>query len=87
MKRKFTDSTLSENLPSKSQRVHCHHSASQGSTPLPLEENASSTPNYNTSVDLRRVIDEFVAIYERLDSSDDPLVKPNYSYTELVASE
>lgn len=84
MKRKFCDTTFSENLPTKSQRMHCHQSAPQGFTPLPLEENASSTPHYNTSVDLRRVIDEFVAIYERLDSTDDPLVKPNYSYTELV---
>ncbi|OWF50056.1 forkhead box protein A1-A-like [Mizuhopecten yessoensis] len=34
--------------------------------------------------DLRKVMDDFVQVYERLDTGDDPTKKPNYSYTELV---
>ncbi|XP_033727511.1 forkhead box protein A1-A-like [Pecten maximus] len=34
--------------------------------------------------DLRKVMDDFVEVYEKLDTGDDPTKKPNYSYTELV---
>ncbi|XP_069106439.1 forkhead box protein I3-like [Argopecten irradians] len=34
--------------------------------------------------DLRKVMDDFVQVYEKLDVGDDPTKKPNYSYTELV---
>ena len=34
--------------------------------------------------ELRKVMDDFVKVYERLDLSDDATCKPNYSYTELV---
>lgn len=35
-------------------------------------------------VELRRVIDNFVNVYEQLDRSDSTSAKPNYSYTELA---
>ncbi|XP_045182963.2 uncharacterized protein LOC123541496 [Mercenaria mercenaria] len=34
--------------------------------------------------ELRHVIDNFVSVYEQLDMTDNPDVKPNYSYSELA---
>jgi len=41
------------------------------------------TPTRNDG-ELRRVIDNFVTVYEQLDRTDEPHAKPNYSYTELA---
>ncbi|KAL4218513.1 hypothetical protein ACF0H5_023247 [Mactra antiquata] len=38
----------------------------------------------SADTELRHVIDNFVAVYEQLDKSDEIDVKPNYSYTELA---
>ena len=62
------------------------------SKPIPV---LTSTPHVRCNVnelvmeadadaELRRVIDNFVAIYEQLDRCEGSDVKPNYSYTELA---
>ncbi|KAK6186973.1 hypothetical protein SNE40_006228 [Patella caerulea] len=49
-----------------------------------LPQPSASAQPMPTDVDLHNVMMNFVNIYEKLDSSDELLEKPNYSYTELV---
>ncbi|KAK3609024.1 hypothetical protein CHS0354_020687 [Potamilus streckersoni] len=38
----------------------------------------------NADADLRRAVDDFVNLYENLDTCNEVNTKPNYSYTELI---
>lgn len=50
---------------------------------LPLKGPGSSNAG-EADIELRRVMDNFVNIYEQLGKCNGPNVKPNYSYTELA---
>ncbi|KAH3748575.1 uncharacterized protein LOC127847246 [Dreissena polymorpha] len=59
-------------------------SSSSGIGALRMHHSLRTSAMDAAEVELRRVIDNFVNVYEQLDRSDSAAAKPNYSYTELA---
>ncbi|WAR16506.1 LIN31-like protein, partial [Mya arenaria] len=63
-----------ENIPMSNGFVRQHQMPPTG----------QSTSTSRSDEELRRVVDNFVSVYEKLDRTDTADAKPNYSYTELA---